>query len=707
MHNNYATLQETTHDQDEQGILYHVAEPTRSKWSHIDDLDSFFTRMYKYHQKHGFICLLLQEIFELMQFVFIVVLTTYLFHGIDYPLLFRYVDSRNGTKLTLRDVIYPISQCISNFTFLTWCIIVISLAVLVFKFFTKFYQTFYYWDIKQFYNTALKINDYELDNLTWCDIIAKIKEVQLEQQMCIHKRELTELDIYHRILRQENYMVAMVNKHLLPPRMTIPFLGEIVYWTKPLRYNIQGLLFRSPWSPFESPWHLREEYKKQNLRNELANKLGRYILYLALVNLCLFPVIFLWQILYSFYSYGELIKREPGRMGMRSWSLYAKLYFRHFNELDHELQARLTRAYRPATRYLEAFSSPIMTVIAQYVGFMCGSLFTVIVALTIYDEDVIAVEHVISIMTGLGAITAVCRSLIPDERTIWCPEQLMECVVMHTHYLPTDWKGQAHTSRVREKFQELFQTSVAAIFEDLLSPIMTPYLMIRWVYPRSLEIVDFFRNFTVSVVGVGDVCSFAEMNVKKHGNPLWHMDPYYYPSTEGSDQYLQAEDGKIELSLIHFTTTNPSWVPTPSAQEFIQSVEEEAGPEIYDSDVQLYPYQGFYENTMPQKNILKATKSTFKEFPTLDSDESREEIVFQGKAEALSQQNIRRPADKSTVWFDDTNLQNLQKSVTWLEGPNVFSSANMRKSAMTLHTRRARNTKSLEETTPLLTVRNK
>ena len=31
--------------------------------------------------------------------------------------------------------------------------------------------------------------------------------------------------------------------------------------------------------------------------------------------------------------------------------------------------------------------------------------------------------------------------------------------------------------------------------------------------------MDFFRNFTVDVVGVGDVCSFAQMDVKRHGNP--------------------------------------------------------------------------------------------------------------------------------------------------------------------------------------------
>lgn len=41
----------------------------------------------------------------------------------------------------------------------------------------------------------------ELDNFTWHEIQKRIREVQAEQQMCIHKEHLTELDIYHRILR--------------------------------------------------------------------------------------------------------------------------------------------------------------------------------------------------------------------------------------------------------------------------------------------------------------------------------------------------------------------------------------------------------------------------------------------------------------------------------------------------------------------------
>lgn len=61
-----------------------------------------------------------------------------------------------------------------------------------------------------------------------------------------------------------------------------------------------------------------------------------------------------------------MVKREPGTLGMRKWSLYGRLYLRHFNELEHEINARLVRAYRPAAKYMGIFTTPLLTIIAQY-----------------------------------------------------------------------------------------------------------------------------------------------------------------------------------------------------------------------------------------------------------------------------------------------------------------------------------------------------
>ena len=106
------------------------------------------------------------------------------------------------------------------------------------------------------------------------------------------------------------------------------------------------------------------------------------------------PVILLWQILYSFFNYAEIIKREPGSLGVRRWSHYGRDYLRHFNELEHDLNARLSRAYKPASRYMDIFVSPLSCVIARNVAFMCGSVLAVLILLTVWDEDVMQVEHV-------------------------------------------------------------------------------------------------------------------------------------------------------------------------------------------------------------------------------------------------------------------------------------------------------------------------
>ena len=570
--------------QDNNIMIHVVPENSIARWNHIDDLDSFFTRMYHYHQKHGFSCMMLQEAFELLQFIFIAGFSAFLFRCVDYSVLFRENSSpgiANKTKITLSDAILPTDQCSSNLRAM-WVFLTVPAAFWILRVVKVVHHLLQYWDIKEFFNTALKIKDSDLDNLTWHEVQCRVREVQQEQQMCIHKADLSELDIYHRILRFKNYMVAMVNKSLLPVKLHVPFgIGQVVFFTRGLKYNIELLLFWGPWAPFEKKWHLKEDFKKASKRKELARQLSKHILCVGIANLVMCPLILLWQILYFFFNYAEMIKREPGSLGLRSWSLYGRLYLRHFNELDHELNARLNRAYRPAAKYMNIFVSPLWAVVARNVYFMSGAVLAVLVALTMYDEDVLAVEHVLTIMTGLGVVIAVCRVFIPDENMVWCPEKLLLAVLAEIHYLPDKWKGQAHTNKVRDEFSQLFHYKAVYVLEELLSPLITPFILCFQLRSRALDIVDFFRNFTVEVMGVGDICSFAQMDIRKHGNPTWQVSETSLPSgSRESRPKVQAEDGKTELSLLHFMFTNPEWKPPEAAQNFVTAFRNQAKKDV-------------------------------------------------------------------------------------------------------------------------------
>lgn len=80
------------------------------------------------------------------------------------------------------------------------------------------------------------------------------------------------------------------------------------------------------------------------------------------------------------------------------------------------------------------------------------------------------------------------------------------------------------------------------------------------------------------------MCSFAQMDVRKHGNMQWQ--PTH--STEGdltegvteplceTNKYTQGEHGKTELSLVHFTLTNPDWKMPSDAHNFVNGLKRHA-----------------------------------------------------------------------------------------------------------------------------------
>ena len=120
-----------------------------------------------------------------------------------------------------------------------------------------------------------------------------------------------------------------------------------------------------------------------------------------------------------------------------------------------------------------------------------------------------------------------------------------------------------------------------------ISPNATPFILFYSLRPRAPQIIDFFRNFTVDVVGVGDVCSFAQMDVRKHGNPEWQAmtlggngdapKPVHETTSKAKvNSYTKAEDGKTEMSLIHFTLTNPEWKPPHESGNFIAAFQGQA-----------------------------------------------------------------------------------------------------------------------------------
>nr|XP_012641605.1 autophagy-related protein 9B isoform X2 [Microcebus murinus] len=528
---------------EEQQPLLHVPEGLRGSWHHIQNLDSFFTKIYSYHQRNGFACILLEDVFQLG------------------PRPFH-------NKVTLLDAILPSAQCAERIRSspLLVFLLVLAAGFWLVQLLRSVCSLFSYWDIQVFYREALHIPPEELSSVPWAEVQSRLLALQRSGGLCVQPRPLTELDVHHRILRYTNYQVALANKGLLPARCPLPWGGSAAFFSRGMALNVDLLLFRGPFSLFRGGWELPDAYKRSDQRGALAARWGRTVLLLAALNLALSPLVLAWQVLHVFYSHVELLRREPDALGVRRWSRLARLQLRHFNELPHELRARLARAYRPATAFLRAAEppAPLRALLARQLVFFAGALFATLLVLTVYDEDVLAVEHVLTAMTALGVTATVARSFVPEEQCqARTPQLLLQAALAHMHYLPEE-PGPGGRASVYRQMAQLLQYRAVSLLEELLSPLLTPLFLVFWFRPRALEIIDFFHHFTVDVAGVGDICSFALMDVKRHGHPQWLSAG----QTEASLSQ-RAEDGKTELSLMRFSLAHPLWRPPGHSSKFL------------------------------------------------------------------------------------------------------------------------------------------
>ncbi|XP_046840849.1 autophagy-related protein 9A-like [Xenia sp. Carnegie-2017] len=244
-----------------------IGRNSSSRWNHIENLDDFFIRVYDYHQQNGFLCILVKECFELAQYVFIVLFTTFLIFCVDYNKLFRdkdpvIIDCINFNNVKNANGVMILFLLIA---FLFWTI----RATKVFLYFFKLLE------IKNFYRDALNISEDKLASMQWKDVQERLIVIQNEHQMCVHKANLTELDIYHRILRWKNYLIAMQNKGVLSCTYTFPIIGKRAFLTEGMKYNLNLLLFWGPDSPFLDSWKLKPEYKLSSERLRLAKRSGK------------------------------------------------------------------------------------------------------------------------------------------------------------------------------------------------------------------------------------------------------------------------------------------------------------------------------------------------------------------------------------------------------------------------------------------------
>lgn len=238
----------------------------------------------------------------------------------------------------------------------------------------------------------------------------------------------------------------------------------------------------------------------------------------------------------------------------RKYTSLAEWKFREFNEVQHMFYERLHMSYPFATRYLDQFPKRVTEEIARAISFVAGALTAVLALLTVLDSELflgfeITKDRTVLFYLGVfGAIWAMTRGIVSEETTVFNPEYAMRNVIEYTHYMPKHWEGRLHSSEVKQDFSELYKMKVVILLEEILGIITTPMLLLFSLPKCSDQIIDFFREFTIHVDGLGYVCSFAVFDFKKGlGNEAMNAQGH-----DVREDYYSTKHGKMAASYYGF-----------------------------------------------------------------------------------------------------------------------------------------------------------
>eukprot|EP01028_Stygiella_incarcerata_P005958 TRINITY_DN24589_c0_g1_i1.p1 TRINITY_DN24589_c0_g1~~TRINITY_DN24589_c0_g1_i1.p1 ORF type:complete len:718 (-),score=188.67 TRINITY_DN24589_c0_g1_i1:165-2318(-) len=364
-------------------------------------------------------------------------------------------------------------------------------------------------------------------------------------------KPLDALDITQRILRTDNFLVAMFHENLLDLSLHIPWGDRPVAAPPsaqspgfdiqfPLTQLMEWNLYYIVASMFDTHCSIRKTYVAS--RRTLQS---RFIL-LALLNAIASPFLLVFLIVNFVFRYTEEFRSSPSSLGARKWSPRTQWAFREFNELPHAFEARMFQSHGPAVRYLGRFPMPISSMLARMLIYILGGLSAAIIIASLWNEYILVGftifgRPLVFVIAVFGGVLAVSRKFVAEqESTIRVnAEQAMQEVARYTHHFPRKWNGRCHTLSVKDEFVELYPYRLKLFLNELFSVVFTPILLGFALPQKAGDIVSFIDRVRMSVPGLGDVCGLANFAIP--------------------DDEMQSHEEKMKTSLLTFMANQPTW----------------------------------------------------------------------------------------------------------------------------------------------------
>ncbi|XP_014555871.1 hypothetical protein COCVIDRAFT_101311 [Bipolaris victoriae FI3] len=549
----------------------HFAADPREKalwlWVNQTDLDNYMTEVYEYYVGCGIYSILLRKVLTLLQTAFVVGFMTFLGWCIDYS---KFPDSNKMSQV----LVPKCAARIHGFWILALWLFVIYWLYSFYNMVTDIPRLRAMHD---FYHYLLDIPDCDIQTIQWQQVVTRImalRDLNLTTASNLSpetrklldsksRQRLDAIDIAGRLMRRDNYLIALFNKEILDVTVPLPFLGNRYIFSETTKWHvnlaIMDFVFSGPNGQFNP------DFLKERNRRELVKRLKTRFFWTGIISILCAPFAVVFVLASYLFKYFTEYHKDPGQLSNRDFTTFAQWKFREFNELPHYFARRRNMAYPYANLYLAQFPKDKTEQLSSFVAFIAGAFAFVLVLFTLLGSELFLNFEITPGKTAIfwiGILTTVyrvARGSSPQEDQVTDPAYYLNHVIYHTRYEPESWRDRLHTDEVRAEFTKLYQPKILIFAEEILSMVVTPFLLIFRLPNCSERIVDFFREFSIVVDGLGVTCSYSMFpstkttrnanNIPANGTGARREDP------DLREDYFMAKDNKMMASYYGFLDT--------------------------------------------------------------------------------------------------------------------------------------------------------
>jgi autophagy-related protein 9 len=172
--------------------------------------------------------------------------------------------------------------------------------------------------VHDFYLHLLEVPDSDMQTISWQDIVARIMALRDTNPVTVEKispanrkylgsqskQRLDAHDIANRLMRKENYLIALFNKEILDLTLPVPFFQGRQLFSRTMLWNLDWCIMDFIFNDYGQ---VRQLVLKDSHRRQLSDGLRNRFLFAGFMNVLFAPIIVIYLMIVYFFRYFRVI----------------------------------------------------------------------------------------------------------------------------------------------------------------------------------------------------------------------------------------------------------------------------------------------------------------------------------------------------------------------------------------------------------------